>query len=104
MDANQGTPGGDPAAPVSPSTLPDAQAVEAERAATEARHLEEEARERAALARAVAADHLGGSVHAGLLRWFVFAVVGSIAAIVLHHPDAAALFAMAAVYALVQSW
>ena len=105
MDANQGTPGGDePKSPLAPPDAPGTQAVDDERMAAEALRLAAEAGERAALERATAADRLGGRVHAGLVRWLVVAVVCSLLAAWLQHPDAAVLLALAAVFALAQSW
>ena len=102
MDANQGTPApGGPEPPrASPSLI---EMTEGEYAAELARSAEAE-RERAALARRIAADGLGGRVYAGLMRWLVLAVVGSILAAALHHADAAVLLAAAAMFALTQSW
>jgi hypothetical protein len=84
MDANQGTLSGEgPAGPATPqSPLGVAETI--------ARH--------------VAADALGARLRGGLTRWFVFAVVCSILSTRLQHPDAAVLLALAAVFALTQSW
>ena len=105
MDANQGTPGGDePAPPSPPSSLIVSDAGEAERVAAESQRLADEARAQEAQARAVAAAGLGGRMRAGLTLWFVLAAMGSILAAVLQHADAAVLMAVAAVFALAQSW
>ena len=104
MDANQGPPGEDPTTPNAPPGTAEAQAADAERAAAEAAPFAEDARAQAALERRYAAEHLGGQVRVGLTRWFVFAVAGSLLAARLQHPDAAVLLALAAVFALAQSW
>jgi len=96
MDANQGTPGGDdPTTPPSPPSLAETQAVHTENV---------EAVAQAALERRWAADRLGGQVRVGLTRWFVLAVACSLLSMWLQHPDAAVLLALAAVFALAQSW
>jgi hypothetical protein len=74
------------------------------RVAAEMARLAAEARERAALERRSAADAIGGRVHSGLVRWLVLTLAGSVLAVVLQHPDASVLLAMAAVFALAQSW
>ena len=106
MDANQGTPGDDP--PQNPSPAPPdadvAPAMEAERVAAEAMRLADEARARAAQERRIAAQRLGGQVRVGLTRWFVLALVCSLLASWFQHPDAAVLLALAAAFALAQSW
>jgi hypothetical protein len=56
------------------------------------------------LERADAADRLGGRVHVGLVRWIVVAVACSALASWFQHADAAVLLALAAAFALVQSW
>ena len=97
MDVNQGAPGGDdPTTPPSPPGLAGTLAAESEHVV--------EAMAQAALERRRAADRLGGQVRVGLTRWFVLAVSGSLLAQWLQHPDAAVLLALAAVFALVQSW
>src|SRR5262245_36242995 len=108
MEGNQGTPGGDePGAPAPPSSLVAAQAIEDERRLAEAQRLAAEAAEAARLAaleRRHAADQLGGRVRAGLVRWVVVVLVGTALASALRHPDAGALLAIAALFALAQSW
>ena len=103
MDANQGTPGDDeprnaigPPAPAAPA--------DAGFAAAEAERLLKEAIERATLERHWDADRLGRRVFVGLARWFGLAVVCALLATWLQHPDAAILVALAAVFALTQSW
>src|SRR5262245_17301778 len=108
MHENQGTPGGDePREPAPPSSLVSAQASEDERRAAEAKRIAAEAAEAARLAaieRHQAADRLGGSVRAGLVRWMAVVLVGTALASWLKHPDAGALLAVAALFALAQSW
>jgi hypothetical protein len=105
MDANQGVPGGDePGNPTRPTDPVAPPAVHADFAAAEAERLAAEARERVALERRVAADRLGGQVRVGLTRWFVLATACSLLAAWLQHPDAAVLLALAAAFALTQSW
>jgi hypothetical protein len=70
----------------------------------EALRLAAEASERAAHERTLAANLLGGQVRIGLTRWFGIAVACSALTAWLQHPDAAVLLAMAAVFALAQSW
>jgi membrane protease YdiL (CAAX protease family) len=47
---------------------------------------------------------VGGAVRKGLLRWTLLVLVGSLAALWLNHADAALFLAMAAMFALTQSW
>jgi hypothetical protein len=105
MDANQGTPGDDePRDALSPPepavTLP----MDADLVTAEAVRLAAEANERAAQERAFGADRLGGRVRAGLTRWFLLTIACSALAAWLQHPDAAVLLALAALFALTQSW
>ena len=51
-----------------------------------------------------AAAAVGGAMHRGLVRWTLLVVVGSLAALGLRHSDAALFFAIAAMFALTQSW
>src|SRR6185369_1776783 len=91
------TPGGDdPTTPPSPPGLAGTQVADAEH--------DVEALAQAAIERRWAADRLGGQVRVGLTSWFVLAVAGSLLAQWLQHPDAAVMLALAAVFALVQSW
>src|SRR5215471_13873883 len=102
MDANQGTPGDDePSDALSPPGPAVIQPMDAAVAAAEAERL---LTAQAARERAIAADHLGGRVRVGLTRWFVLAVLCSVLAAWLQHPDAAILLAVAALFALTQSW
>jgi hypothetical protein len=108
MDGNQGTPGGDePREPAPMSSLVDAQAIEDERRAAEAQRVAAEAAEARrleAIEHRAAADLLGGRVRAGLVRWMAVVLGCTALAVALKHPDAALLLALAAVFALVQSW
>jgi hypothetical protein len=102
MVANQGTP--DDGGPEPPHSRPPLAEMTAEEHAAELARLADAERERAALAKRIAADALGGRVHVGLVRWLVFAVAGAILALLLQHPDAAIMLAAAALFALTQSW
>lgn len=105
MDANRGAPGDDgPATPIAPPGLAETQAADAARVTAAVTPLVDPERERDEIARAVAADALATRLRAGLMRWFVFALAGSALATGLGHPDAAVLLALAAVFALTQSW
>jgi membrane protease YdiL (CAAX protease family) len=74
---------------VSPAPDDDRLAVEAEAARAE---------------RQRAADEVGGAIRNGLVRWTLLVVGGSFAALGLNHPDAALFLAVAAMFALAQSW
>jgi len=96
MDANQGTPGGDePRNPLTPPDVPGTLAMDDGRGAAEAALL---------AGPSDAADRLGGRVHTGLVRWIVVAVACTALASWFQHADAAVLLALAAAFALVQSW
>jgi hypothetical protein len=104
MDANQGPPGGD--VPTTGSTPPGLVEVAVAAANDEAaqKALDAGAGEQATLDRRIAADAIGGHVRTGLTRWFVLMLAGSIVSAGFQHPDAAVLLAIAAVFALAQSW
>jgi len=105
MDANQGSSGGDePRDDLAPPAPEGLQVMDAGPTDAEALRLAAEASERAAHERTLAANLLGGQVRIGLTRWFGIAVAGSALTAWLQHPDAAVLLAMAAVFALAQSW
>jgi hypothetical protein len=105
MDANQGSSGGDePRDDLAPPAPEGLQVMDAGPADAEALRLAAEASGRAAHERTLAANLLGGQVRIGLTRWFGIAVAGSALTAWLQHPDAAVLLAMAAVFALAQSW
>jgi membrane protease YdiL (CAAX protease family) len=96
MDANQGPPGtDDPTTPTAPLGQFEVPAVEIAPGGVV---------EPPALERRIAADAIGGRVRVGLTRWFVFMLVGSVIAAAFQHPDASVLFAIAAIFALAQSW
>ena len=102
MDANQGTPGdGGPEPPPSRPSPVDMRATEY---TAELAQLADAERQQTALANRVAADGLGGQVRQGLTRWLVLAVVGAVLAAAFQHPDAAVMLAVAAIFALTQSW
>ena len=50
------------------------------------------------------ADAVGGAMRQGLVRWTLLVLLGSLAALALQHPDAALFLAIAAMFALAQSW
>jgi membrane protease YdiL (CAAX protease family) len=102
MDANQGTP--DDHGPELPSSPPSPVALTDAGYTAELARLAEAERAAAALERRIAADGLGGRVRQGLTRWLVIAVAGAAVAALSQHPDAAMLLAVAAMFALTQSW
>jgi membrane protease YdiL (CAAX protease family) len=88
MDMNQEPPPDQP-----PPTADDA-ALIARIAEADARRAE----------RLHAADAVGGAMRKGLLRWTLVTSVGALAALVLQRFEAALLLAVAALFALAQSW
>ncbi len=60
--------------------------------------------EAAAAARRRAADAVGGSMRAGLLRWLVVLLVGGAACVLSGHPDAGLFLAVAGMFAIAGSW
>ena len=72
-------------------------------AATDDGRLAAEA-ESARIERQRSAEAVGGAMHQGLVRWTLLVLVGSLTALLLQHPDAALFFAIAAMFALAQSW
>ena len=88
MDTNQETP------PDHPPPTPDDAALLARIAEADARRAEH----------LRAADAVGGAMRRGLLRWTVLTGVGAFAALVLQRIEAALLLAVAALFALAQSW
>ena len=105
MDANQGAPGDDgPATPPAPPGPTASRAVETSPVASAVMATVDPELERAELARHVAADSLARRLRGGLTLWFLFAVAGSVLLARLQHPDAAVLLALAAAFALTQSW
>ena len=102
MDANQGTPGD--GGPEPPYFRPSPVDMTETGSTAELARLADAERQQTALANRIAADGLGGQVRQGLTRWLVLAVVGAVLAAALQHPDAAVMLAVAAVFALTQSW
>jgi|SRR5580765_7812184 len=54
--------------------------------------------------RLLAAEDVSAAMFTGLMRWMLLVVGGSIAAVLLKHVDAALFLAVAAMFALTQSW